>query len=251
VGGDRDAEIEALLGLAQVALAQWESAQARRCAQEALTTVRAIKSLALLARCLECLACVEAAQDRPQHAARWWGAADALRAELGTPKYPVERASDELARAQARRALGEPAFRVAWAEGRRLTPEQVQEQALSTRETQSSRGEAPPNTSSTPLSSSATLSSLPLRPATRTPYGLTARELEVLRWVAEGLSDAQIAERLVISLRTVNRHTTVLYSKLGVSSRAAATRVALERHLLADPRWDLPATHSPSAESKT
>ena len=64
------------------------------------------------------------------------------------------------------------------------------------------------------------------------PAGLTAREFEVLRLIAQGWTDAQIAEHLVISPRTVNRHTTSLYSKLGISSRAAATRYALEHHML-------------------
>jgi NarL family two-component system response regulator LiaR len=50
--------------------------------------------------------------------------------------------------------------------------------------------------------------------------------------LARGWTDAQIAEHLVISVRTVNRHTTSLYSKLAVSSRAGATRAALEHHLL-------------------
>ena len=84
-----------------------------------------------------------------------------------------------------------------------------------------------------------TSTSLPARPAAASPlqpptltFGLTAREVEVLRLLAQGLSDAQIAEQLVISVRTVNRHTTSLYSKLGVSSRAAATRAAIEHHLL-------------------
>jgi DNA-binding NarL/FixJ family response regulator len=71
----------------------------------------------------------------------------------------------------------------------------------------------------------------PLQPPTA-PFGLTAREVEVLRLLAQGLSDAQIAEHLVISPRTVNRHVTSLYSKLSVSSRAAATRLAHEHHLL-------------------
>src|SRR5690349_7012909 len=64
------------------------------------------------------------------------------------------------------------------------------------------------------------------------PAGLTAREVEVLRLVAEGLTDAQVAEHLVISLRTVNTHLTSIYNKLGVSSRTAATRFAVERHLV-------------------
>ena len=50
--------------------------------------------------------------------------------------------------------------------------------------------------------------------------------------LAQGFSDAQIVEHLVISVRTVNRHVTSLYSKLGVSSRAAATLIALEQHML-------------------
>ena len=64
------------------------------------------------------------------------------------------------------------------------------------------------------------------------PAGLTAREVEVLRLVAQGLSDAQVAEQLVISSRTVNWHLTSIYSKLGVSSRAAATRYALEHQVV-------------------
>jgi DNA-binding NarL/FixJ family response regulator len=60
---------------------------------------------------------------------------------------------------------------------------------------------------------------------------LTAREVEVLRLVAEGLTDAQVAERLVLSPRTVSQHLRSVYNKLGVSSRAAATRFAIEHRL--------------------
>ena len=72
----------------------------------------------------------------------------------------------------------------------------------------------------------------PARGTPPAPAGLTGREVEVLRLIAQGWTDAQIAEHLVISPRTVNHHTTSLYSKLGVSSRAAATRYALEHHML-------------------
>jgi DNA-binding CsgD family transcriptional regulator len=64
------------------------------------------------------------------------------------------------------------------------------------------------------------------------PAGLTTREVEVLRLVAEGLTDAQVAERLFLSTRTVNQHLRTIYNKLGVSSRAAATRFVTERGLL-------------------
>ncbi len=56
--------------------------------------------------------------------------------------------------------------------------------------------------------------------------------MEVLRLVARGLSDTQVAEQLVISSRTVNWHLTSIYSKLGVSSRSAATRYALDHALV-------------------
>jgi predicted ATPase len=61
---------------------------------------------------------------------------------------------------------------------------------------------------------------------------LTPRELEVLRLLAQGLTSAQIGERLFIGLVTVNSHVRSIYSKLEVTSRAAATRYALEHHLL-------------------
>jgi DNA-binding NarL/FixJ family response regulator len=49
--------------------------------------------------------------------------------------------------------------------------------------------------------------------------------------VAQGLTDAQVAQALVISGRTVNAYLTTIYSKIGVSSRVAATRYAMEHHL--------------------
>ena len=70
----------------------------------------------------------------------------------------------------------------------------------------------------------------PLPPATY-PAGLTAREVEVLRLVAQGLSNAEVAERLYLSPRTVNGHLTAIYGKLGVASRGAAIRYALEHQL--------------------
>jgi DNA-binding NarL/FixJ family response regulator len=54
----------------------------------------------------------------------------------------------------------------------------------------------------------------------------------VLQLVAQGLTDTQIAKQLVISPRTVNFHLTSIYSKIGISSRAAATRYAIEHHLI-------------------
>lgn len=89
------------------------------------------------------------------------------------------------------------------------------------------------------------------RPSPPTPArlaGLSAREVEVLRLVAQGWTDRRVAEHLFLSTRTVNQHLRSIYTKLGVSTRAAATRFAVEHGLALTclpktklkRRWDLP-----------
>jgi len=63
------------------------------------------------------------------------------------------------------------------------------------------------------------------RPDTRAnPAGLTARQLEVLALLREGLTNGEIAERLVLSVRTVDHHVSAVLEKLGVDNRRAAMR---------------------------
>ena len=68
------------------------------------------------------------------------------------------------------------------------------------------------------------------------PAGLTKRELEVLGLVAEGLTNAEIATRLVISEKTVGHHVSSILGKLGVGSRYEAAKVASQDRELAAPR---------------
>jgi DNA-binding CsgD family transcriptional regulator len=70
----------------------------------------------------------------------------------------------------------------------------------------------------------------PLAPSTY-PAGLTDREVEVLRLVTKGLTIAQVAAHLRFSFHTANAHVRSIYKKLGVTSRSAAVRYALEHHL--------------------
>ena len=63
-------------------------------------------------------------------------------------------------------------------------------------------------------------------------HGLTPRELEVLRLVAAGQTNKAIAAELILSERTVERHVSNIFAKLGVSSRAAATAFAYEHQIL-------------------
>lgn len=123
---------------------------------------------------------------------------------------PVERAAYDRTVESLRMKLGGKAYAVACAEGRTMTPKAI----LAAQE-------------------HVTMQLLPRSPtAPSYPDDLTIREVEVLRLLAQGLTDAQIAAHLVISPRTVNKHITTIYSKIGVSSRAAATRYAIEHQLV-------------------
>lgn len=73
------------------------------------------------------------------------------------------------------------------------------------------------------------------RTATHPAGGLTSREVEVLRLVASGKTNRAVAADLVISEKTVARHVSNIFDKLGVSSRAAATAYAYEHDLIAPP----------------
>jgi len=167
---------------------------------------------------LEGLAKVVAVQGELVWAARLWGAAETLRDMLGTPIFPIHRAEYEQSVTAVRDALGTKTFTVAWAEGKQMTLEQ----ALS------AQGQALLSAPMPTKRSRTTPAKLPLTDHA----GLTARELEVLRKVAHGLTNEQVAQQLVISPRTVNTHLTSIYDKIGVTSRSAATRYALEHHLV-------------------
>ncbi len=161
---------------------------------------------------VEGLAEVVAAQGEGAWAARLWGAAEAMREGIHAPLPKVFCTEYEHAIAAARTQVGEKPFTTAWAQGRAMTLEQV----LTT------QGQA-------------TLTGSPSAPSARTsplcPDGLTPREVEVLQLLARGLTNTQIAEELVVSLLTVKAHLRSIYNKLGVTSRSAATRYALEHHL--------------------
>jgi DNA-binding NarL/FixJ family response regulator len=172
----------------------------------------------LIATCLQQLAALASAQRQPAWAARLWGAAEAIQANDAAPLPAVLRTSIEQARVTTRTQLGDEFFAKAVAQGRTMTPEQ----ALAAQEAE----QLPP-----PMEAKQVLEP-PAKYAPAYPAGLTAREVEVLRLVAQGLTSKEIAEQLVISFRTVTTHLNAIYSKLGVSSRSAATRFAIEHHLV-------------------
>jgi ATP/maltotriose-dependent transcriptional regulator MalT len=68
------------------------------------------------------------------------------------------------------------------------------------------------------------------------PAGLTEREVEVLRLVAAGKTNNEVAAELYLSVKTVSRHLSNIFTKVGVTSRAAATAFAFEHNLVANRR---------------
>lgn len=218
--GDRWGNSWSLAILARVEATQGNHAASLAHYEEAITLAWKTGSKLNMALCLEGIAAAWAAQGEPEHAARLWGAVEALRESMSAPIWPIERAGYERSIAAARAQIGERAFAARWAEGRSISLEPVglDRHALSLL--------LPVHTSQKFPSSKKALSS------SQSHLGLTARELEVLRLLAQGLTSVQIAQRLVIALVTVNSHVRSIYNKLGVTSRSAATRRAIEHHLV-------------------
>jgi DNA-binding NarL/FixJ family response regulator len=143
---------------------------------------------------LDVLACHAAGTGRPALAARLIGAAETVQRGVGATIIPYIGPLIAQARASTRAALGGPAFQSRYDEGRGLSRSAAIELAL---------GETTPTTSPS---------------ATTTP--LSKREAEVARLVAEGLSNKQIATKLLISEYTVDSHVRSVLAKLGFRSRA-------------------------------
>jgi non-specific serine/threonine protein kinase len=211
--GDRRGMAWGLYGLGWVALIQGDAAQARPHWEETLALLREVGQQWFIALTLEGLA-LASAQEQPVWSGRLWGAAEHLRETIGGSIPALIQTFYEPFLALGRSQLGESAFAAAWAEGRAMRLETVLD----------AEGRAP--LAAVPPTAKAPTPSRPIFPA-----GLTAREVEVLKLIAQGLTDNQVAEQLIISPRTVSTHLTSIYNKLGVASRAAATRFAVEHQL--------------------
>ncbi len=154
---------------------------------------------------LEGFARLAAAEERPDLALRLAGATEALRRTFGVSIGPLRQAGFARALAPARSALGEEAGNKVFMAGAAMTLEEAIALAL----------EKPAS-----------------RPKLSVGGILTAREAEVISLVAEGLSDAQVAEKLYVSPRTVGGHLRGAYRKLGVKNRTAAIKRAGELDLI-------------------
>ena len=213
--GHRQSVSRSFFFLASVMALQGDYVQARPLYEEGLAIAIILEHPGLTASCLEGLAVVVTEQGQHTWAARLWGAAEAVRPGRGVSLPRVMHASNERARTTARTHLGEHVFTAAWEEGRAMSAQQ----ALA--------AQGPIS-----LTRRVITESVSAHGKMRFPNQLTRRETEVLRLVAEGLTDAQIAQKLVLSSGTVSWYVRSICSKLSVSSRTAATRAAIEQNLL-------------------
>ena len=215
--GERKRVADILHALGLFAYTQGDCATARTFYEESLTISRTMGEKWVAALCLLGLGAVVAAEGEPARAACLWGAAETLRTELGAFIPHAEQVSYERSMSTVHAQLSEDVFSSAWAEGRAMSLEQV----LANWETM-------PSPRPVPTAPPSTATAFAPPPHTR----LTPREMDVLRLVALGLTNPQIAEQLVISPQTVHAHLRSMYSKLGVTTRSAATRFAVEHHIV-------------------
>lgn len=219
---------EALDLLGELCQQQGAREEARHHYLEGLTVAHAFGDKGGMALILYHLSTLALVQRQPLRAARLLGAATALRRASGGLHFhsPTTLADWESTSTTLQTALGAERFAARWAEGQAMRLEEAVAFALTIDNT--------PEITAAPLASAATVSldnAVGTAPTIH-PAGLTVRELEVLRLLVQGLTYAQIADKLVVSRRTVNAHATSIYSKLGVTSRAMATRLAVEQRLV-------------------
>jgi predicted ATPase/DNA-binding CsgD family transcriptional regulator/Tfp pilus assembly protein PilF len=209
---------DAVFNLGRIALytADYQQAQVRLA--ECLGSYVQASSKRGIAECIATIARSAVTQNLPERAAKLFGYVDALLEATGYRMHPNDERDLAQARAAVQVQLGKAGWTLSWDEGRSLSAESAMAIGIETLQTVS---EAAANGTSKKAK----------KRSKQYPRGLTQREVEVLRLVTEGLTDAQVAERLYLSTNTVHAHLRSIYDKLAVSTRSSAARFAVENSL--------------------
>ncbi len=207
--GDKHSTAWALRTLGIVALRLDDHKRAATFCRESLTLTREIGDIWLVEQGLMGLAGAAALKRQYEHAARLFAAAEAHRTSLGRHRSVSDQADFDKRVASTRAGLGEAAFAAAWTQGTTMPLEEAIEGAL------------------------APIESLP---AGKHVSLITPREREVVALVAQGLTNREIASRLVISERTADTHVQHILNKLGVDSRVQVAAWAVGHGLLHPPK---------------
>jgi non-specific serine/threonine protein kinase len=203
-----------LVGVAQAAIALGDGERAVAALRRSLNQSRDADVSIGMADALAGFASLAVGSGDPDRAARLLGAVETMLAELGAPRL-YHHAMHQRTITAAREAMSESAFVTALAAGQALTPEQAVAEALAP---------LPPTPHPTDLPE-----------VSGGAPRLTRRESQILRLLATGLTDPQIADTLFIGERTVNSHVARLYRKLGVHSRVAAIAAGIAAGLIDPP----------------
>jgi predicted ATPase/class 3 adenylate cyclase/DNA-binding CsgD family transcriptional regulator len=190
----------ALAARGRVHIAERDYERAAADAYDGLAITAPMAGYLVVPDLLECLAEVGRATGSLQHAARLVGTAHAMRERLELPRFKVYDTGHEAGVAALRTAMGDSDFDAAWAEGAALSTDEAIAYALR------GRGERK-------------------RPSSGWE-SLTPTELDVVRLVAEGIPNKDIATRLFVSPRTVQSHLRHVYNKLGLTSRVQLAQEA-------------------------
>lgn len=204
----REAENPYALALAlearsELAREEGQLDDAERLVHDAMTAATEAGARVALIDSLEYTAGIIGAQGRFDEATRLFGAADAAREATGTVRFASHQEAYEADLATVRAGLGEEAFVAAWQEGRAMSLDEAF--------AYSSRGWGARKRPSTGWAS------------------LTPTELDVVKLVAQGLSNPDIAKRLFITRSTVKTHLSHVFEKLGVTSRSELAAEASRR----------------------
>jgi predicted ATPase/class 3 adenylate cyclase/DNA-binding CsgD family transcriptional regulator len=189
-------------------------------ARDGMLALRRVGAYWTVHNTLALFATLAAALHQPWRAVRLAGATKAFSESIDVPPIPIAAEILEPALLAARRVLGDADFTAAWAEGQAMSLDEAVAEAL---------------TIEAPLAADTPTPGRPVSPATTrpaAPAGLSPRELEVLRLLAGGRTSKEVAEVLVLSVRTVERHITHVYGKIGARGRADATAFALKHGLV-------------------
>jgi predicted ATPase/DNA-binding NarL/FixJ family response regulator len=198
--GDQVSMAMMLTHVGRAALAQGDLSLALQHQQHGFRLYQATGVLIGMVESLELLARIVWEHHDGQQAVQIIATTQAMREQLGLQLAPSDQEWQTALLRATQQRLGQAVWQAAWNSGQKQSPEQA-------------------------------FANLRLAPPTlvaSTPDSLTARELEVVQLLATGITDAHIAQQLHISTRTVNAHLRSIYSKLGVSTRSAVTRLVLE-----------------------
>lgn len=213
--GDHRTGAWARVDLGRVALRSGDERTAACWLAEALATFRDLTDRWSAALALGDAAALALRIGRPADAAHLLGVADGLRAVAGGAPPPVEMQVRKTVLEAVQAELDATTLTDAMTASGRLGLDEGVSAALALLASVEERREATEAPTADPIAG----------------YGLTRREREVLGLVAQGLTNAQMADQLYLSPKTVSSHLVNIFAKLGVTTRAAATRFALEHGL--------------------